>query len=139
MLRIAIQVENAQKAELLVELLSAIDFVQGVNVEIENGRSQENDKIVQYPQPSVDPARPAMLREQAAFDAMKAKLLAKYPNEYVALFQGQVIDHDVDQLVLIERRNKLLPNEVVLIQHVSEEPEPQLHFRSPRFVKELGA
>jgi hypothetical protein len=51
----------------------------------------------------VNPARPAMEREQAAFQAMLPQLLVQYEGQYVALHQGQVVDHDTDRAALVIR------------------------------------
>jgi hypothetical protein len=62
--------------------------------------------------------RPIMQREVAAYEAMHAKLWKQYPNKYIAMLQGQVVDHDDDVVALLERRRKKYPNDVVLIRQV---------------------
>ncbi len=42
-------------------------------------------------------------REAAAFRRMVPILLAQYPNEFVAVHDEQVIDHDADDIALIQR------------------------------------
>ncbi len=74
-----------------------------------------------------------MRRELDAFRVMHADLLAKYPNEYVAIHQGQLIDHDTDQLALFLRIDEQYPDVPVLIKQVSPEPEEVYTFLSPRF------
>jgi hypothetical protein len=44
----------------------------------------------------VNPARPAMEREQADFQALLPQLLVQYQDQDVALHQGQVVDHDAE-------------------------------------------
>lgn len=93
------------------------------------------DTIVQAaPIFSVDPRRPAMLREQAAYLAMHSLLLEQYEGKFVAIFQGQVVDHDQDELALVRRINRDYPEEVVMVKQVTEEPDRVLHFRSPRLI-----
>ncbi len=77
-------------------------------------------------------ARRIMQQETDAFRAMHADLLAKYPNEYVAVHQGQLVDHDSDQLALFMRIDKQYPDIPVLITQVLPEPEEIYTFRSPR-------
>ena len=94
------------------------------------------DTIVQAtPIFSVDARRPAMLREKAAFLEMHSQLLGQYEGQYVAIYQGQVIDHDHDVEALVRRVEDNLHDEVVLIKQVTEEPDRVLHLRSPRFVR----
>lgn len=85
----------------------------------------------------VSPDRPAMLRERAAFLAMHSQLMESYEGQFVAFFQGQVIDHDVDALALVRRINDDRPDDVVLIKQVIEQPDRVLHVRSPRLVRNL--
>ena len=84
---------------------------------------------------SIDPDRPAMLREQAAYRAMHSDLLEKYEGQFVAVYQGQVIDHDANDLALSERVRQRLPSGVVLICQVLPQPERVLYFRSPHLVR----
>ncbi|MEZ4769696.1 MAG: hypothetical protein R2844_14855 [Caldilineales bacterium] len=93
------------------------------------------DTIVQTtPIFAVDARRPAMLREQAAFRSMHANLLAAHEGEFVAVYQGEVIDHDVDELALSRRVRQRFPGAVILISQVLPEIERVFHIRSPRLV-----
>lgn len=84
---------------------------------------------------SVDERRPQMLREVAAFEAMQEALWERYPSQYVALHQGEVVDHDDDRTTLVKRVHAdRSPDEVVLIRKVLATDVPPLQFRSPRFV-----
>ncbi|MCB0199951.1 MAG: hypothetical protein KDI03_07755 [Anaerolineae bacterium] len=94
------------------------------------------DTIVQAtPIFSVDARRPAMLREQAAFRSMHADLLTTHEGEFVAVYQGEVIDHDVDELALSKRVRQLFPSAVILMSQVLPEIERVFHIRSPRLVQ----
>ena len=79
-------------------------------------------------------AETTMAREEAAYRMMHAKLMARYANEYVAIYQGELIDHDRDELALLRRLDNQYPNEVVLMKQVRSLPEPELRFRSPRLI-----
>jgi predicted transcriptional regulator len=76
-------------------------------------------------------ARQQMQSEMQAFRAMHAELLTQYPGEFVAIYQGKLIDHDVDQLALYQRTQQRHPNRPVLIKPVQEDPEEVYSFRSP--------
>ena len=77
-------------------------------------------------------ARRRIHREEDAYRAMHAELRSKYPDQYVAVFGGQVIDHDPDQLTLFRRVDERYPDALVLIRQVASEPEEVYTFRSPR-------
>jgi hypothetical protein len=87
---------------------------------------------------SENPEQGAMGREMAAYQAMHKKLLMQYENQYVAIYGGQVVDHDRDQLALVKRRLKNYPNEIVMITQVRPEPIRTLHFRSPRLARSVS-
>lgn len=78
----------------------------------------------------------AMRREEAAYRAMHAELYEKYAGQYVAVFQGKLVDVDPDEMALYFRIDERFPDDVVLMKQVREVPEPVLHFRSPRFYRE---
>jgi len=84
------------------------------------------------PQAHINPKRPLMQQQVAAFDAMREKLLAQFAGEFVALKEGRVVDHDTDQLALAERVSQQHATEVVLIKQVLPDSPSVLHFRSPR-------
>jgi hypothetical protein len=77
-----------------------------------------------------------MEQEMIAFRAMREALLANYEGQYVAVYQGQVVDHDPDELALVARIDEKYPDAVVLIKRVTPEPDRVLHFRSPRLIQE---
>lgn len=90
----------------------------------------------QDPKPyfSVHPQRHIMLQEQAAFDAMIDQLRANYLGQYVAVHQGQVVDHDADVTALSKRVRVSHSNQVVHIRQVLSHPEPELRWRSVRLM-----
>ena len=74
-----------------------------------------------------------MAREEAAYLAMHAELLAHYAGKYVAIHQGQLIDHDEDGAALYLRVRKQYPDEFVLITPVQPEDREIYQVYSPRF------
>jgi hypothetical protein len=78
-------------------------------------------------------ARHRMRHETKAFRAQHAELLAQYPDQYVAIYQGQVVDHDADQLALLARVEKRYPDTTVLIALITSEPEESYTMHSPRW------
>ena len=82
-----------------------------------------------------DDAESLMSQEEAAYLAMHTELVAHHANEYVAVHHGQLIDYDRDEIALLRRLDAKYPNEIVLMKQVRPLPEPELRFRSPRFVR----
>jgi len=76
----------------------------------------------------------AMDQEVAAFEAMHEELWKKYPAQFVAVYQGQVIDFDEDEWNLLARIDEKYPDEVVLIDRVEATLKSEIVFHSPRFV-----
>jgi hypothetical protein len=76
--------------------------------------------------------RRALQEETAVFQQLHHQLLEKYPGQYVAIYQSQLIDHDSDQLALYLRVRQEHPDEPVLIKEVTLSPEEVYTFRSPR-------
>ena len=74
--------------------------------------------------------------EQEAFQRMHAELVEQYPGEYVAVHQGQVVDHDPDLRTLHLRVYARYGKTPVLLKRVTEEPERDLVIRSPRIERE---
>jgi hypothetical protein len=73
-----------------------------------------------------------MRHETVAFQQMLPDLLNQYDGEYVAVHQGEVIDHDVDLRALHLRVFEALGHAAVLLKKVAAQPEQDLVFRSPR-------
>lgn len=69
-----------------------------------------------------DPADEAVEREREAFIALHPMLLVKYPGEEVAIYGGQVVDHDKDGVALSSRIYQRFPNEFVWIAPVTDQP-----------------
>lgn len=91
------------------------------------------DAIVQItPTLYIHPERSAMQDEKAAFLAMHRHIAEEYQNQYVAIFRGQLIDHDQDVLALTGRVERDHSRDMVLITKVVDQPDGVLHFRSPR-------
>jgi uncharacterized protein (DUF1778 family) len=74
-------------------------------------------------------------REEAAFKRLHPMLREKYLGQYVAIYQGKMIDHDPDQVALFLRTKERYPDEFIWIAPVGEKPEETYVLRSPRFVE----
>ncbi|MBN1145806.1 MAG: hypothetical protein JXA78_01020 [Anaerolineales bacterium] len=81
-------------------------------------------------------AREKKIKEESTrFQAMHSELLAEYRGKYIAMHNGEVLDHDADIRELYLRIKKQYGEAPVLIALVTEEPVPTYQMRSPRFVK----
>ena len=80
--------------------------------------------------------RQILKRETDAFRAMHIELLRKHRGQFVAIHQGQVVDHDDDQLALFMRVDERYPDTPVLVKRVLPEFEESYTFRSPRIENE---
>ncbi len=83
----------------------------------------------------VSPDRSAMKQEVASFRAMLPELLTQHADQYVALHQGQVVDHDADRVALVVRLDKTYPDTVVLVKYVTAKPDRVIRMPSPRLVR----
>ena len=70
--------------------------------------------------------------EMVAFQAQLPVLLATYADQYVAMHEGQVIDHDTDLRTPHGRVYANMGAVPVLLQKVTEAPTPDILVRSPR-------
>jgi hypothetical protein len=75
----------------------------------------------------------AVDREHAAYLALHPMLWQEYPGQHVAIYGGELVDHDPDGVALSRRIYERFPNDFVLIRQVEVEPDRVLQMRSPRF------
>lgn len=81
--------------------------------------------------------RQALHQEAQVFRARHTDLLQTYAGRYIAMYQGQVVDDDADQLTLLERIEEQYPHTPVLITPVVAEPEETYTVRSPHWERGL--
>lgn len=122
MKQIALTVMDDQKANSLVDILAALDFVQDVHVKSDD-TIDEGLSFYQHPRQA------EMRKEVEAFESMHSDLVEHYLGQFVAVHHGQVIDSDHDQIVLADRIYKNYPDEIVLIEQVQEHLSPPLKIR----------
>jgi len=77
----------------------------------------------------------AIEQEIAAFERQHPVLLQHYLQQYVAIYQGRVIDHDSNQLSLLARIDRQYPVNPVLIRKVEPTLPKPWRVRSPRLRK----
>lgn len=114
MLTVTLEPETARRIEQLAQVLATptdalID--QAVRDYLER---QEDEKLES---------------EQQAFEQQRADLMKHYRGEYVAVHNGEVVDHDPDLGVLHQRVWMRLGETPVLLKPVTEAPEGDLVWR----------
>lgn len=71
--------------------------------------------------------------EREEFERQHEQLVTAYLGQYIAMHEGQVIDHDPDLQTLHLRVIERLGRTPVLLTRVAAQPHRELVFRSPRF------
>ena len=74
-------------------------------------------------------------REEQAFQSMHPTLIEKYAGQYVAVHNGQLVDHDIDQIALYRRCRQAYTDRFVLIAQIQRSVEETYIFRSPRMLE----
>lgn len=87
-----------------------------------------------FPSLHVSANRSVMLREVNAYEAMHPELVKQFLGQFVAIYQGKLVDHDVDEDSLMKRRQRDYASKVVLVRRVESEASRELVLRSPRLV-----
>ena len=88
-----------------------------------------------HPHDAGGPSEQVILEEEQAFRQMHSTLVEQYPGEYVAIRNGQVVDHDAGQTALYLRVRQNYPGRFVLIAATHGPLEETYHFRSPRVIE----
>ncbi len=80
-------------------------------------------------------ARQKIHTESESFRKMHPDLMTKYEGQFVAIHNGQVVDHDEDARDLYLRVQVQYGHIAVLIRRVTPEAQQELVFRSPRLTR----
>ena len=80
----------------------------------------------------VDTNRAKMNQNVAAYKRLHPQLLKSYLGEYVAIHEGQLVDHDQDPIVLLQRMRSNYPEQVILRRRVEPIVEREIQIRHPR-------
>lgn len=76
----------------------------------------------------------AVMREMIAYTELHSTLMHSHYGEYVAIFEGRLVDHDSDSAALYRRIIAQYPDQFVWLSRVEDEPLQTLHSYSPRLV-----
>lgn len=69
--------------------------------------------------------------EQKRYEAIHATLLNLYSGQYIAMHDGEVVDHDFDRVGLSRRVRSRYGSIPLLIVQVRDEPRLTIYVRSP--------
>lgn len=136
MTKLLLEVHDQTKEEFLRELLAALPYVSVLPVDRKsNGTNGDDLAIVEeeYNPFYHDPRQAQMEKEVAAFEEQHSSLVAHYLGQFVAMVQGQVMDHGPDQRALISRVRAANPDQVVLFRRVEKSLPRDLVMHSVRF------
>lgn len=92
---------------------------------------EAEDEIIDLSEPD-----PAADREMQAYIALHPMLKERYMGQHVAIYGGQLVDHDQDFAALFTRIEQRYPNEFVWLATVEDEPLPTIYHRSPRLIQD---
>jgi hypothetical protein len=73
-----------------------------------------------------------LLAEMERFRAQHVELLTKYRDEFIAMREGRVLDHDADGGALYARLRRQHGDLPILIVQVTETPEQEFTVRNPK-------
>ncbi len=91
------------------------------------------DEVIElYLADQAEETRAQIDREQQAYEAQHAQLVADYAGQYIALRHGQVVDHDPDRSALGRRVRARYAAEPVLITRVGAAARQTIVVRGPR-------
>ena len=76
--------------------------------------------------------------EAEAYHAMHTELVKQYLKQYVAIYNGQLVDQDKDFQQLHTRIRQRFGRQPVLIRRVEAQPEHELLFRSPQLERKFA-
>lgn len=84
----------------------------------------------------LDEQHDQMQREIAAYQQLHPMLVQTHLGDYVAVYQGKVVDYSTELDEIADRIDENYPDQVVLVRQVQSTPNPVLRFRSPRLISD---
>lgn len=111
------------------------DLYESVRERAESQRRTADDLIVEWVSEKVGEtelaeADAAFEREVTAFKALKPELLKQYLDQYVAIYQGQVVGHGNNRLALVKEVYEQFGEVPCYVEKVSLEPPRRVHMPS---------
>lgn len=101
-------------------------------LEIQSGGDTNSTAIKPTDAPIPFEASEEEIREEAAFRQLHPELRKLYPDQFVAIYGGELVDHDEDFATLNKRIRDTFGHKFVWIAPVLEQPEETWSVLSPR-------
>jgi hypothetical protein len=70
-------------------------------------------------------------QEIAVYEKLHPQLWASIPGEWVAIHNGELVDHDVDEVAVYRRIRTRFPRIAVLLRQVKSTPVEEIWLRTP--------
>jgi len=99
----------------LMENTTSPEIIRGKQ---SNRKEGDNNMLLSVTDEEVNTYHRDFLREAAAFKKQLPRLLTQFPNEYVAIFQEEVIDHSTSWDELAKITQQRFPDKFVLLEQV---------------------
>lgn len=115
------------EASLAAQLQQAADW-KGISLE-EAAQEAARDYFYQYSCEKVE-------KEQAAFERIRPGLLKKYRGQYVAVHNGEVVEHAPDLSTLTKKIFARFGHTPMLRIRVTDEPLPDIRTHGLRLVRD---
>ena len=121
-----------------VEKLERVASHQGINatellVKLVEEYLAEN--VLAQNLPHINNSQSKIEAEQKQYAMQHSALFYTYKDQYIAMHEGHVVDHDSNRVTLSRRIRSRYGNTPVLITQVRDEPRLTIRMRSPRMVK----
>jgi hypothetical protein len=105
--------------------------------QLENLSVEKNSTVVDLAEEAIrayirTEERRLMQQEEMAYQQLHPQLLKTHFHQYVAIYQGALIDVGEDQEDLLERVHLKHPGAVILVTQVKRQPIEEFVIRSPR-------
>jgi hypothetical protein len=91
--------------------------------------SSAQHEVVSFP---VNVNRATMEQNVATYEAMHGELVKTHLDQYVAICNGKLVDHDPDPLALLTRIRNEYPKQIVLRRKVAKTAKRELRIRHPK-------
>jgi hypothetical protein len=111
------------------------DLYEAVRQEADNQQKTADALIAEWVSEKIGEsetaeADKAFEQEMAAFKALLPELLTQYPNQYVAIYQGQVVGHGDNRLALVKEIYNQFGEVPCYVGKVTQEPPRRVRMPS---------
>lgn len=118
----------------------AVNISESLERDIREAAERQGVDVSAFVETAVEAALSEYRERQIAAEskvwyALPNEERGKYSGKFVAIYRGQIVDNDPDQVKLIQRMRQKYGHAPVMITEGGDHPMPTYHFRSPRLVR----